>query len=163
VESQLGYSRSSAPQIWGGGYNNQGYIYQILMWTGPDYDIRQYRDYWVTPHEKQNWLYSAWYDNPYLIAYEKLFGQEENKLHAAHNELQYSEKFKIHFRLVSIFTRMKTSEKSGRSILNRGLRQRSILVWCGKVYGMNQRWGIESQQCPLLSLINRSENLISTS
>ncbi|RXF68279.1 SusC/RagA family TonB-linked outer membrane protein [Arcticibacter tournemirensis] len=83
LEGHMGYSRNQAPQVWGGGYGTQGYIYQIMMWTGPDYDIRQYRDYWVTPNVKQNWMYNAWYDNPYLIAYEKLKGVEQNKLNAS--------------------------------------------------------------------------------
>ena len=85
IGAQAGYTRQNAPQIWGTGYGNQGYLYQILMWTGPDYDIRQYRDYWVTPNESQNWLYDAWYDNPYLIAYEKLNGVSQNKLYASFN------------------------------------------------------------------------------
>src|SRR5690606_585472 len=29
-------------------------------------------------NESQNWHYQAWYDNPYLIAYEKLAGEETN-------------------------------------------------------------------------------------
>lgn len=83
IETHTGYTRKSAPQIWGTGYGNQGYLYQILMWTGADYDIRQYKDYWVTPNESQNWLYDSWYDNPYLIAYEKLNGIDQNKLNAS--------------------------------------------------------------------------------
>lgn len=79
----MGYNREMAPQTTGKGYGDQGYIYQILLWTGPDYDLRQYRDYWVIPNEQQNWLYQAWYDNPYLIAYEKLKGQWKNKMNAS--------------------------------------------------------------------------------
>ena len=83
LESHMGYTRQTAPQVWGQGYGAQGYLYQLLMWTGPDYDIRQYKDYWVKPNQKQNWLYNAWYDNPYLIAYEKLQGIDNNKLNAS--------------------------------------------------------------------------------
>ncbi len=78
LESHMGFNKKTAPQTWGSGYGNQGYLYQLIMWTGPDYDIRQYKDYWVTPYQRQNWLYSNWYDNPYLIANEKLYGVEEN-------------------------------------------------------------------------------------
>lgn len=83
LNSNMGYTRQTSPQNWGRGYNSQGYLYQILMWTGPDYDIRQYKDYWVKPNEKQNWLYNSWYDNPYLIANEKLEGLEQNKMYAS--------------------------------------------------------------------------------
>ena len=82
LEGGIGYNRQAAPQTIGQGYGSQGYIYQILLWTGPDYDIRQYRDYWVTKDEKQNWLYDAWYDNPYLMAYERTQGEELSKTNA---------------------------------------------------------------------------------
>ncbi|WP_257666040.1 SusC/RagA family TonB-linked outer membrane protein [Parapedobacter tibetensis] len=78
IHSNMGYNRSMTPQTTGAGYDDQGYIYQLLMWTGPEYDVTKFRDYWVTPNEKQNWHYTAWYDNPYLIAYEKLLSRENN-------------------------------------------------------------------------------------
>jgi TonB-linked SusC/RagA family outer membrane protein len=83
IEAHTGYTRKNSPQTWGSGYGNQGYLYQILMWTGVDYDIRQYKDYWLTPNQSQNWLYNSWYDNPYLIANEKLIGMNQNKLNAS--------------------------------------------------------------------------------
>jgi TonB-linked SusC/RagA family outer membrane protein len=79
ITASLGYNRSNAPQTVGAGYGAQGYIYQILMWTGPEYDLSKYKDYWITPNEEQNWHYSAWYDNPYLIANEKLISDETSK------------------------------------------------------------------------------------
>ncbi|WP_417359717.1 SusC/RagA family TonB-linked outer membrane protein [Galbibacter sp.] len=78
IKANLGYNRSMTPQTTGAGYGSQGYMYQILMWTGSEYDLSKYRDYWVVPNEQQNWHYSAWYDNPYLIAYEKLKSDEQN-------------------------------------------------------------------------------------
>jgi len=72
IEGTLGFTKQTAPNTAGTGYDNQGYIYNLLVWTGPEYDIRDYRDYWVTPDIQQNWHYAGWYDNPYLVAYEKL-------------------------------------------------------------------------------------------
>ena len=83
LEGRMGVSRRQAPQIWGTGYGNQGYLYQLIMWTGTEYDIRQYRNYWKVPNKTQNWMYDAWYDNPYLIAYEKLNGIEQNTINAS--------------------------------------------------------------------------------
>lgn len=83
LEGHMGVSKRMAPQIWGTGYGNQGYIYQLTMWTGPEYDIRQYRDYWKTPNQTQNWMYTNWYDNPYLIAYEKLDAIQQNTTNAS--------------------------------------------------------------------------------
>ena len=83
LEATVGYSKRKSPQIWGSGYGNQGYIYNLLMWTGPEYDITQFRDYWVTPGTEQNWMYKTWYDNPYLIAYEKLNAINQNTYNAS--------------------------------------------------------------------------------
>lgn len=83
LESRFGYNRRYAPNDFGSGYNSQGYIYNILVWTGPEYDLRDYRDYWLIENEEQNWHYHAWYDNPYLSAYEKLTSDLVNKLNAA--------------------------------------------------------------------------------
>ncbi len=71
IEGHLNFTQESAPNTAGYGYGT-GYMYNILLWTGPEYDIRDYKDYWVIPNEKQNWHYSSWYDNPYFSAYEKI-------------------------------------------------------------------------------------------
>ncbi|WP_126244001.1 SusC/RagA family TonB-linked outer membrane protein [Chitinophaga rhizosphaerae] len=83
LEAHTGISKRMAPQVWGSGYGNQGYIYQLTMWTGPEYDIRQYKDYWKVPNKTQNWMYTNWYDNPYLIANEKLNGIQQNTVNAS--------------------------------------------------------------------------------
>lgn len=83
LDSRFGYNRRNGPNDFGAGYNNQGYIYNILVWTGPEYDLSQYKDYWITKDQQQNWHYRAWYDNPYLSAYEKISAELINKLNAA--------------------------------------------------------------------------------
>ncbi len=151
LESHMGYTRTTAPQTWGGGYNNQGYIYQILMWTGPEYDIRQYKDYWITPNEKQNWLYTAWYDNPYLIAYEKLVGLEENKLNASLTaNYSFTKDLKLTFRNGYDYYKAEDQVRNPAGIYStRGpvvatLNNSGYATWnfSGKgMYGMNERWG----------------------
>ncbi len=79
AEGTLAYSKQIAPNTVGQGYGNQGYIYNLLVWTGPEYDIREYKDYWVQKDVEQNWHYAGWYDNPYLMAYEKLNTVDNNK------------------------------------------------------------------------------------
>jgi TonB-linked SusC/RagA family outer membrane protein len=80
VESSLGLSKRMAPNIAGAGSSENGYVYNILMWTGPEYRLADYKDYWVVPHEKQNWHYSKYYDNPWMSAYECLQSIDENKV-----------------------------------------------------------------------------------
>ncbi len=83
LSSQMGYNKRNAPQITGAGYSDQGYMYNILMWMGPEYNLAEYKDnYWLIPDVQQNWHYKAWYDNPYLIANEKVWGVYENRLNA---------------------------------------------------------------------------------
>lgn len=146
LEGHMGYTRNEAPQLWGGGYGTQGYIYQILMWTGPDYDIRQYRDYWVTPNVKQNWLYSAWYDNPYLIAYEKLRSTDQNKMNAS-LILNYSitRDLKLMFRNGYDYYKNEDGIRNPAGIFstNGGTMGKTFsFSFSGNgLYGFNQSWG----------------------
>ena len=66
----------------GSGYGGGGYIYNLIVWTGANYDVRDYRDYWVKgkEHSQQNWLYSGYYDNPYFLAYECTNQNDYDKL-----------------------------------------------------------------------------------
>lgn len=68
------YNQRFYPQNYGTGYGAGGYMYNLLIWTGPDYDVRDFKDYWVEKDVKQNWMYNGWYDNPYFIANEVLRG-----------------------------------------------------------------------------------------
>lgn len=82
LETSLNYTHSYAPQTAGWGYGT-GYIYNILVWTGPDYNLNDYRDYWVIPNEKQNWFLSDWYDNPFFEAYEKIRTKEASTVNGS--------------------------------------------------------------------------------
>ena len=66
----------------GAGYGGGGYIYNLIVWTGADYDVRDYRNYWVKgkENEKQNWRYDAFYDNPYFLANEVISANDYDKL-----------------------------------------------------------------------------------
>ncbi|MDR1454118.1 MAG: SusC/RagA family TonB-linked outer membrane protein, partial [Tannerella sp.] len=79
VEGTMGFTKTLSPNTSGYGYMTQGYIYNLLVWTGAEYDLRDYRDYWIKKDELQNYHSDYWYDNPYLMAYEKLNGIDNNK------------------------------------------------------------------------------------
>ncbi|MDR1098490.1 MAG: SusC/RagA family TonB-linked outer membrane protein, partial [Tannerella sp.] len=79
VEGTAGFTKTLSPNTSGYGYMSQGYIYNLLLWTGTEYDIRDYRDYWIKKNEVQNWHYENWIDNPYMMAYEKLNGIDNNR------------------------------------------------------------------------------------
>lgn len=69
-EGGMTYNKRFFPNDKGAGYGGSGYLYNLLVWTGTDYDIRDYKNYWVKKDEEQNWMNSEWYDNPYFIANE---------------------------------------------------------------------------------------------
>jgi len=148
LEGHMGYTRQTAPQTWGHGYNAQGYLYQILVWTGPDYDIRDYKDYWVKPNEKQNWLYNAWYDNPYLIANEKLDGIEQNKINASLvANYNFTKDLKLMFRNgYDYYSNEETVRNPAGINSTRGYSDDAASSfswsWGGKgLYAMNETWG----------------------
>lgn len=70
------------PNDRGAGYGGGGYIYNMIVWTGSDYDVRDYRNYWVEGKEdyQQNWRYTGYYDNPYFLAYECTTSNDYDKL-----------------------------------------------------------------------------------
>lgn len=164
VESSMGYTWQQSPQIWGQGYGAQGYIYQLQMWTGPDYDIRQYKDYWVTPNVKQNWLYNAWYDNPYLIAYQKLDGVNQNKLNAALTaNYKFTKNLNLMFRTGYDFYKNEETVQSPAGIYSTrggssptvgstGINSTFSWNYGGKgMFGMNQMWGFSTNNDLILT------------
>jgi TonB-linked SusC/RagA family outer membrane protein len=80
---RFNYSRRVAPQMAGIGYGSQGYIYTILVWTGPEYNLSKYQNnYWLKKDEQENWNRTSWYDNPYFSANEKIHGVTRNTWNA---------------------------------------------------------------------------------
>lgn len=148
LESHMGISRRTAPQVWGSGYGNQGYIYQLTMWTGPEYDIRQYRDYWKVPNQTQNWMYNNWYDNPYLIAYEKLNGIEQNTVNASLTaNYKFTEDLSLMLRLgYDVYNHKETWRNPAANIFStRG-------GWNAKgMYSLRNTWGWSTNDDLILS------------
>ena len=70
-EAGITYNKRFYPNMGGSAYHGTGYIYNLLVWSGSEYDIRDYKNYWKIKHEQSNWWdRGGWYDNPYYIANE---------------------------------------------------------------------------------------------
>ncbi|MDL2255417.1 SusC/RagA family TonB-linked outer membrane protein [Parabacteroides sp. OttesenSCG-928-K15] len=84
MDASITYNGSYTPQYLGSGYSGQGYMYNLIVWTGTDYDLRDFRDYWVKGKEDQlqNWHYKYDYNNPYYLAYENTRSQLQNRANA---------------------------------------------------------------------------------
>lgn len=62
------------------GYGPPNLLYNLLLWIGPDIDIRDLKDYWIKGKEglQQKNYNLSWYNNPYFIANELLNGYRKN-------------------------------------------------------------------------------------
>ena len=70
AEGGITYNKRFYPNMGGTGYGGNGYLYNLLVWSGTEFDIRDYKNYWVKKDEQSNWMDRSWYDNPYYIANE---------------------------------------------------------------------------------------------
>lgn len=79
-EGNMTFNKRFFPNNVGSGYGGGGYLYNLLVWTGSEYDVRDYKNYWVTEKEniQQNWMDDKWYDNPWFIANEITHAQDYN-------------------------------------------------------------------------------------
>jgi len=71
LSSNLSYNKQVSPNIGFGGYTGYDPMYSMLIWSGPDWDIRDYKDYWLVPNEIQNNSYTGTNNNPYFDRYER--------------------------------------------------------------------------------------------
>lgn len=73
LDASFSYKRETSPNMPIANYGNGNIFYNMLVWTGADYDVRDFRDYWLEKDVSQNWAHCmGWYDNPYFIANERI-------------------------------------------------------------------------------------------
>lgn len=102
IESSLSYNKQYSPNYPQTGYGANNFFYNILLWMGPDVDIRDLRNYWqpgggrtdagtgefipygVKNIQQINYNYT-WYNNPWFIAYEALNGYTNDVITAQVN------------------------------------------------------------------------------
>lgn len=72
AEAGITYNKRFYPNKSNPGYDGgRSYLYQMLVWSGSEYDIRDYKNYWKVKDELSNWWDRGnWYENPYYIANE---------------------------------------------------------------------------------------------
>lgn len=84
MDASIGYNGSYSPQFRGEGYGWDGYMYNMIVWTGTDYDVREFKNYWKEGKEdiEQNWHYKYDYNNPYFLAEEATKSNLQNRANA---------------------------------------------------------------------------------
>ncbi|MDD4404521.1 MAG: SusC/RagA family TonB-linked outer membrane protein [Parabacteroides sp.] len=78
LDASFGYKKEKSPNMPIVNYGNGNILYNMLIWGGTEYDIRDFRNYWKVKDQKQNWGFSDWYDNPYYLVNERLNTQDNN-------------------------------------------------------------------------------------
>ena len=124
----------------GAGYGGGGYIYNLIVWTGADYDVRDYRNYWIQgkEHEQQNWRYSGYYDNPYFLAYECTRHNDYDKLNTyAYAKYDILPWLNISTRTGIDFYANRTQTKSPIGTINAGNKNGSFSISKGTGYSVN--------------------------
>lgn len=72
MTTNVSYNNQSSPNMGFSGYRGYDPMYSMLVWGSPDWDIRDYRNYWVIPNEVQNSSYTAGNNNPYFDRFQRL-------------------------------------------------------------------------------------------
>lgn len=70
ADAGITYNKRFYPNMGGTGYGGSGYLYNLLIWSGTEFDIRDYKNYWLEEDMQSNWMDRTYYENPYFIANE---------------------------------------------------------------------------------------------
>ena len=71
LSSNISYNKQTSPNIGFSGYTSYDPMYSLLVWSAADYDVRDYRDYWLVPNESQNNSYTDSSNNPYFDRFQR--------------------------------------------------------------------------------------------
>ncbi|HEY1112620.1 MAG TPA: carboxypeptidase-like regulatory domain-containing protein, partial [Chitinophagaceae bacterium] len=74
LSSTMAYNKHYTPNKGFSGYTGYDPMYALLIWSAPDWDLRDYKDYWMVPNEVQNSSYTSGNNNPYFDRYERTHG-----------------------------------------------------------------------------------------
>lgn len=84
MDASINYNMKYSPQTRGTGYGYSSYIYNMIVWTGTDFDVRDFKNYWIEGKEniEQNWHYPEDYNNPYFLANEAINSEHIDRTNA---------------------------------------------------------------------------------
>jgi TonB-linked SusC/RagA family outer membrane protein len=75
-DASLTYNRQYTDNFPERGYGPNNYLYNLILWTGPDVDVNDLETYWKPGQEglQQRHYNTSWYNNPHFQANEYLRG-----------------------------------------------------------------------------------------
>lgn len=71
LSTSFTYNKNVTPNKGFSGYTGYDPMYSLLIWSAPDWNILDYKDYWLVPNEVQNNSYTAGNNNPWFDRYER--------------------------------------------------------------------------------------------
>lgn len=83
LDANLNYNKQYSDNIPDVNYGPNSVIYNITIWGGADWDIRDMRNYWQPGKEGVQSIYAEYqrYHNPYFMSYEWLRGHYKNDIY----------------------------------------------------------------------------------
>jgi TonB-linked SusC/RagA family outer membrane protein len=80
MNARISYNKEYTKNFPETGYGPTNYLYNLILWTGPDVDVRDLRNYWQPGKEgvQQRHFNTSYYNNPYFQAYEYLRGYDKD-------------------------------------------------------------------------------------
>lgn len=72
LSTSISYNNESSPNMGFSGYTGYDPMYSLLVWGSPDWNILDYKNYWVIPNELQNSSYTSTINNPYFDRYQRI-------------------------------------------------------------------------------------------
>lgn len=83
LNANFSYKKEMSPNMPKVNYGGGNILYNMLVYGGKEYDVRDYRDYWKMKDQTQNWPFKTYYDNPYFIMYERIRKDDKNLLNTS--------------------------------------------------------------------------------
>lgn len=78
ISTTMSYNNESSPNMGFSGYTGYDPMYSLLVWGAPDWNILDYKDYWLIPNEVQNSSYTSGINNPYFDRYERIHSYKKD-------------------------------------------------------------------------------------
>lgn len=72
LRANFAYNKQSSPNLGFNGYRSYDPMYSILLLSTADFDIRQYKNYWIEKDVSQNNSYTNSHNNPYFDVKERI-------------------------------------------------------------------------------------------
>ena len=101
MDAKLTYNMEYSDNYPTVGYGPPNYLYNLILWIGPDIDIRDLKNYWLPGKEglQQRNYNLSWYNNPYFIANQLLNGyRKNNSFGQVTFDYKFTDDFSVKFR-----------------------------------------------------------------